>query len=221
MAAPGFVGAFVGATFLVSLPGDEAKPWIAGLLLVLGAYVVWRFLTLAGARPQFKGRVSAKFLAPLGLVAGACDAIGGGGWGPVGTTSLLSSGRVEPRKVVGSIDTSEFVVSVGASIGFLLALGSAGINFGWVGALLVGGVIAAPIAAWLVRHLPARILGVAAGGVIVLTNTQTIAEAAGASGTMVLRLVSVLAALWITLIASAVKVERAARRTGTREPVPV
>ena len=52
------------------------------------------------------------------------DAIGGGGWGPVGTTSLLASGRLEPRKVVGSIDTSEFVVAVGGSLGFLLALGS-------------------------------------------------------------------------------------------------
>ena len=61
----------------------------------------------------------------MGLVAGALDAVGGGGWGPVGTTSLLSSGRLEPRKVVGSIDTSEFVVAVGGSLGFLFGLGAA------------------------------------------------------------------------------------------------
>lgn len=163
MAVPGGIFAFIGATFLVSLPGDEAAPWVALLLLSLGVYVVWRFLKLAGRRPQFRGKVSALLLVPLAAVAGTMDAIGGGGWGPVGTTSLLSSGRIEPRKVVGSIDTSEFVVTVGASIGFLLGLGSAGIDFSWVIALLAGGVVAGPIAAYIVRHLPARILGVAAG----------------------------------------------------------
>ena len=130
LAVPGFVGAFAGATFLASLDGDAAKPWVAGLLLALGAYVIWRFLRLGGRRPQFKTRPSAFFLAPMGVVGGALDAIGGGGWGPVGTTSLLSSGRLEPRKVVGSIDTSEFVVAVGGSLGFLIALGSPGHRLG-------------------------------------------------------------------------------------------
>ncbi|MGM3214094.1 TSUP family transporter, partial [Klebsiella pneumoniae] len=59
LAVPGFVGAFAGATFLVSLDGDTAKPWVAGLLLALGVYVIWRFLVLGGRRPQFKGRPSA------------------------------------------------------------------------------------------------------------------------------------------------------------------
>ncbi len=118
----------------------------------------------------------------MGLVAGTLDAMGGGGWGPVGTTSLLSSGRLEPRKVVGSIDTSEFVVAVGGSLGFILALGSQGINWGYAGALLAGGVVAAPIAAWLVKHLAARVLGVAAGGLIVLTNSKTILESLGVPG---------------------------------------
>lgn len=217
MALPGGAFAFVGATFLVSLPGDVAKPWVALLLLSLGVYVVWRFLRLAGRRPQFSGRVSGALLVPLAAVAGAMDAIGGGGWGPVGTTTLLSSGRVEPRKVVGSIDTSEFVVSVGASIGFLLALGSAGINYGWVVALLVGGVIAAPVAAWVVRHLPARVLGVAAGGIIVLTNAKTVLES-GWTGIepgsgVVWTTVGLLALVWFTLIGAAVSAERAARRT--------
>ena len=89
---------------------------------------------------------------------------------------LLASGRLEPRKVVGSIDTAEFVVAVGASLGFLLALGSSGINLAWAGALLAGGVLAAPIAAYLVRHLPARVLGTAAGGLIIVTNAKTVLE---------------------------------------------
>ena len=144
----------------------------------------------------------------MGLVAGTLDAMGGGGWGPVGTTSLLSSGRLEPRKVVGSIDTSEFVVAVGGSLGFILALGSQGINWGYAGALLAGGVIAAPIAAWLVKHLAARVLGVAAGGLIILTNSKTILESLGVPGVGVAIVAAVVFVLWITGIVWAVKQER-------------
>ncbi|MBD8868190.1 sulfite exporter TauE/SafE family protein [Nocardioides donggukensis] len=221
LAVPGFVGAFAGATFLVGLDGDAAKPWVAGLLLGLGGYVIWRFLALGGRRPQFRGRPSVGFLAPMGLFGGALDAIGGGGWGPVGTTSLLSSGRLEPRKVVGSIDTSEFVVAVGGSLGFLLALGSAGIEWGYVVALLVGGVLAAPVAAWLVRIMPARILGVAAGGLIVLTNARTVADSLGADGATVGMLCLGLFVLWVAGIVWAVRQERGVRAVADREPVLV
>jgi uncharacterized membrane protein YfcA len=212
IAVPGGIGAFFGATFLSSIPGDVAKPWVAALLLGLGIYVIWRFLVLGGRRPQFSGTLSKRFLAPLGLFAGAMDAIGGGGWGPVGTTSLLSSGRLEPRKVVGSIDTSEFVVAVGGSLGFLFALGSQGINYGFAAALFVGGAIAAPFAAWLVRHLAARVLGVAAGGLIVLTNSKTILEAIGVSGAYVGLAAGLLFVTWILMIVWAVRQERAAAR---------
>jgi uncharacterized membrane protein YfcA len=211
IAVPGGIGAFAGATFLASIPGDTAKPWVAALLLALGVYVVWRFLVLGGRRPQFTGTLSAFFLAPLGIVAGLMDAIGGGGWGPVGTTSLLSSGRLEPRKVVGSIDTSEFVVAIGGSLGFLFALGSQGINFGYAAALLVGGVLAAPLAAWLVKRMPARVLGVAAGGLIVLTNLKTILESFGASGTTVLATAMVIFVTWVSLVLWAVRQEQAAK----------
>ena len=70
-----------------------------------------------------------KLLAPLGLVAGFVDATGGGGWGPVATPALLTDGRLEPRKVIGSVDTSEFAVSAAASLGFLVGLGAAGISW--------------------------------------------------------------------------------------------
>lgn len=216
MAVPGGVAAFVGATFLSNVNGDTAAPWVSLLLLALGVYVVWRFLRRSGRRPEFRGRPSPKYLVPLAAVAGLMDAIGGGGWGPVGTTSLLSSGRVEPRKVVGSIDTAEFVVALGASLGFLFALGSSGINLGWVAALMIGGVIAAPIAAYVVRHLPARVLGVAAGGFIVLTNVQTVlvSDWIGLpedSGTL-WTILAVLAVGWLSLVAAAITAERTARR---------
>ncbi|ANH37899.1 Sulfite exporter TauE/SafE [Nocardioides dokdonensis FR1436] len=214
LAVPGFVGAFAGATLLSNLDGGTAKPWVAGILLSLGLYVIWRFLVLGGRQPEFRSRPSARMLAPMGLVGGALDAIGGGGWGPVGTTTLLSSGRLEPRKVVGSIDTSEFVVAVGGSLGFIWALGSQGIPWSYALALLSGGVIAAPIAAWLVKIMAARVLGVAAGGLIVVTNSKTIAEAFGATGTQVALLAGTLAVLWISGIVWAVRQERISRSTG-------
>ena len=103
--------------------------------------------------------MSGFFLAPLGLVAGTMDAIGGGGWGPVGTTTLLSTGRLEPRKVVGSIDASEFIVAIGGSWASCSRSAARASTSGYALALLVGGVIAAPFAAWLVRHMAPRVLG--------------------------------------------------------------
>jgi uncharacterized protein len=217
IALPGGIGAFIGATLLSNLDAETAIPVVSVILLALGVYVLWRFLALGGRRPQFKGRLSAAFLTPLGAVGGVLDAVGGGGWGPVGTTTLLSSGRVEPRKVVGSIDTSEFVVAVGGSVGFLLALGSEGVNWAWAGALMIGGVIAAPIAAWLVKIMPARILGVAAGGLIVLTNIQTFMEWAGVEGSLIVLAAVVWALVWIQLIVVAVRAEQSARQLEAEE----
>lgn len=212
LAVPGAIGAFAGATILSSLPADVAKPVVGAILLTLGLYVLYRFLALGGRRPEFKGRVRTGFLVPLGLVGGTLDSLGGGGWGPVGTTSLLSSGRVEPRKVVGSIDTSEFVVAVGGSLGFLVGLGAAGINWGYALALLIGGVIVAPLAAWLVKHLPARVLGTAAGGLIVVTNVRTLLLWAEVQGSITNAILVALIVVWISLITWAVRTERKSAR---------
>ncbi|MEU7618660.1 sulfite exporter TauE/SafE family protein [Micromonospora rifamycinica] len=171
---PGAVGAFAGATFLSRLSTETAAPIMSLILLTLGLYVLIRFTVAGLPRERVGLPLRKRFLGPLGLVAGFVDATGGGGWGPVGTPAILASGRLEPRRVIGSIDTSEFLVAVAASLGFLVGIGSANINFGWVGALLLGGMIAAPIAAWLVRLLPPRVLGSAVGGVIVLTNIRTL-----------------------------------------------
>lgn len=171
---PGAVGSFAGATFLSHLSTDVAKPVMSTILLVLGLYVLLRF-TLAGLPTEHLGKpLRKRFLSPLGLLAGFVDATGGGGWGPVGTPAILASGRLEPRKVIGSIDTSEFLVTIAASLGFLIGIGSQGVNAGWAVALLAGGVVAAPLAAWLVRHIPPRVLGSAVGGVIILTNSRTL-----------------------------------------------
>lgn len=212
IAVPGGIAAFVGATFLSSLDGDLAKPFVAVLLLALGVYVLWRFLRLRGERPQFRGRPSKLLLVPMASVAGLLDAIGGGGWGPVGTPTLLASGTMEPRKVVGSIDTSEFVVAVGGSLGFLFALGAQGIDFRIAAALLVGGVLAAPLAAWLVKRLPARILAVAAGGLIIVTNSYTLLGTAEPPTPVVVAVMGILLLAWAGLITWAVRQERRASR---------
>jgi uncharacterized membrane protein YfcA len=171
---PGAVGAFAGATVLSSLSTAVAAPVMSLILVTLGAYILIRF-TLRGIDRRNLGKPMRKrFLGPLGLVAGFVDATGGGGWGPVGTPAILASGRMEPRKVIGSIDTSEFLVAVAASLGFLFALGSQGVDPAWAIGLLAGGLVAAPIAAWLVRHIPPRLLGALVGGMIVLTNTRTL-----------------------------------------------
>lgn len=175
LGVPGALGAFLGATVLSRLSTEAAAPVMAFILFALGLYLVWRFTRVAGRRQVMRpGRLHPAFLTPLGLFGGFIDATGGGGWGPVSTTLLLAAGRTKPRTVVGSVDTSEFLVTVFASLGFLLGLGTAGIHLGFVGALLIGGVIAAPIAAYLVSRLPAAILGVAAGGLIVVTNLRTL-----------------------------------------------
>ncbi len=170
---PGAVGAFVGATFLSWLAVELAQPVMSTILLGLGIYVLLRF-TVQGLPTRSERPLRRRFLVPLGLVGGFMDATGGGGWGPVGTPALLASGRMEPRKVIGTIDTSEFFVAVAASIGFFFGLSGAGIEWSWALALLIGGLIAAPIAAWLVRHVPPRILGSLVGGLIVLTNSRTL-----------------------------------------------
>lgn len=176
IALPGALGSFLGATVLARLSTKAAEPVMSGILLALGVYVFVRFLV--GIKPRLRGNPSLRFLAPLGLFAGFVDATGGGGWGPVATPALLVDGRMEPRKVIGSIDTAEFCVSAAASLGFIVALGSQGIHWGLALALLVGGVIAAPIAAYLVRIAPAHLLGVAVAGLILLTNSRTILKAA-------------------------------------------
>ncbi|HKH21414.1 MAG TPA: sulfite exporter TauE/SafE family protein [Gammaproteobacteria bacterium] len=184
MGIPGGIGAFVGVVLLTSLSAEAAEPVVAIILFGLGVYILARFAFSRAKRVVYVRPVPRGVLAPLGLIAGTVDALGGDGWGPIGTSTLLSSGRMEPRNVVGTVDTSEFIVSVCASIGFLLSLSLAELPWRIVTALLVGGVIAAPIAAWIVRHLDARILGTAVGGWIILTNANTFLEAVGLSGSI-------------------------------------
>ncbi|GAB7047296.1 sulfite exporter TauE/SafE family protein [Catenuloplanes indicus] len=212
IALPGALGAFLGATVLSRLSTEAAEPWMAGILLALGIYLLVRFARPIG-RVINRSPLRSRFLAPLGLVAGFVDATGGGGWGPVATPSLLVSGRMEPRKVIGSVDTSEFVVAMAASIGFLLGLGTSGFVWGTVLALLAGGLIAAPIAAWLVRIVPAQLLGAVVGGMIVLTNARTLLKSFDITGGATTAVYAVIVTGWLVAAALAVRALRRSRRT--------
>lgn len=212
MAVPGGVGAFFGAYVLVSLPVALAEPVMAIFLFSLGVYILARFAFDRASNIVSERRIPRRLLAPLGLFAGFMDAIGGGGWGPISTPTLLSSGRMEPRKVVGTVDTSEFVVALCASVGFLLSLSLSAIPLGVVGALLVGGLIAAPIAAWIVRHLNARVLGTAVGGVILLTNANTFLGAFELNAILPVVL-GVIIVVWLTALYFAISALRSEKKS--------
>jgi uncharacterized membrane protein YfcA len=205
---PGAIGAFLGAVVLSSISAELARPWMAGILLALGVYILCRF-TLAGP-PKPKGRryVRGRYLVPLGLGAGFVDATGGGGWGPVATPTILATGKYEPRKVIGSVDTSEFLVALAASIGFLLTLGSQGVAWSYVLTLLVGGIAAAPLAAWLVRQVTPGLLGASVGGLILLTNTRTMFDAYDVAVGIRRPVYLALTAVWALAIAIVVRRHR-------------
>jgi hypothetical protein len=225
MTFPGAAGAFLGAVVLSSLSGDTAKPWVAAILSVLGVYVLFRFLGKPrGPRPRAGRPLPSGLLAPLGLGAGFLDAVGGGGWGPVGTPTLLASGRMEPRKVIGSVDTGEFLVALGASLGFLVSLSRQQVPVSLVLLLLAGGLVAAPVAAWLVKRLAPRKLGVVVGAAILLTNARTLASTFGIEGAwraaMYLAIVAVVGALAAWRLTQSRQHRRAKALATAAQPVP-
>lgn len=216
IAIPGGIGAFLGATFLSSLSTEAAKPLASTLLFALGIYVLLRFL-LGKVRVERKGRPGLKFLAPLGFIGGFIDATGGGGWGPVTTPTLLADGRLAPNRVIGTVSASEFIVALSASVGFFASLGGEGVKVEFVLALLAGGLIAAPIAAYMVRHLNPRILGVTVGGFICFTNARVIIGAAGIEGNTFVLVYAGIVAVWVgALVYTVLKVRSEGGTRATR-----
>ena len=179
LALPGGIGAFMGAYVLSSISADVAKPWVSLALASLGVVILVRSLwgRSIAARPA---RPRLRSLGPLGIFAGFLDAAGGGGWGPVTTTTLMAGDRLPPRQVIGTVSASEFVVTVGASLGFLLGLGTGGYAWDAVAVLLAGGLVAAPLAAWLVRRIEHRTMGIVVAGMILYSNIDRVLSLVGA-----------------------------------------
>ncbi|WP_293954304.1 sulfite exporter TauE/SafE family protein [uncultured Corynebacterium sp.] len=203
LGVPGAVGAFAGATFLSNLSMEAAAPVTATILALIGMNLVWRF-SKGKVRRTFSNRPHSRgFLGGLGIVGGFIDASGGGGWGPVTTSTLLSVGRTEPRKIVGTVNTAEFLVSLAATLGFIIGLWSDLVdNLAAVAALLIGGSIAAPIAAWLISRVNATVLGGVVGTAIVALNFPKVLETVGVSfdGDWIIQAVLVTFGIALTLL---------------------
>lgn len=199
LGVPGAIGAFVGATFLSGLDGDAARPVTSTILLFLGLWVIIRFAFLANAKRKKKTWGAGK-LAPLGLFGGLLDSTGGGGWGPVTTSTLLGAEADQPRKIIGTVSAAEFLVSLAAVLGFLPKLQEEfAAHAAPVIGLLCGGVLAAPLAAFLVGRINPRLLGIAIGGVLVGLNIRTLFSDF-VSGTALAMVLLVWAAIVLSLV---------------------
>lgn len=178
LAIPGALGAFIGAYVLSSISAKAAAPWVSLILAVLGLLILVR--TVLNRKPSIRLYTARlRTMGPLGLVGGFIDALGGGGWGPVTTSTLMAANRLPPNQVIGTVSASETVVAIGASVGFLAALGSESVAWGGMVALLVGGMIAAPIAAWAVSRLDHALLGGLVGGMILFYNAPGVLSLVG------------------------------------------
>lgn len=207
---PGSISTFLGAAFLSHLPGNLIKPYISFFLMLMGMYILFRFLFHWNPSKESEGgetqqQASSWYFIPLGAIAGFFDAVGGGGWGPINTPTLLARKGAIPRKVIGTVDASEFAITVSATLGFLLFLGWEQFHWVWVGAFVVGGVIAAPIAAYLVRVIPSYLLGVLVGGFIILTNVRTLLSALGINSEIFPFIYCILIIGWFFAIAWSVR----------------
>lgn len=172
LAIPGGIGAFLGATLLSSISLSNGRVYMSTLLLVLGLILLIRFGVGFTIIPPITGRPRSKMLVPLGSIAGFIDASGGGGWGPVTTPTLLTLTKTQPRRVIGTVSASEFVVAVSASAGFIFGMSNQNIDFKVVGGLLLGGVLMAPIAAKLAGKLPHAPFGALIGGAVLVINAR-------------------------------------------------
>lgn len=160
---PGIAGAVLGAWVITSVDGKAIKPWISAYLVGMGLYVLSKAF-----RSIKKRKEPPKHVAALALTGGFVDSVGGGGWGPVVTTSLIGTGN-DPRTTIGSVNAAEFFLSIAGGISFALLIGFT--HWQVIAGLVVGGLFAAPFAAWLCKHLPARTLLILVGVLITLISS--------------------------------------------------
>jgi uncharacterized membrane protein YfcA len=169
LVVPGVAGGVTGAYFLSNVDGELIRPYILAYLAAIGLWLLWR-----GLRYPPQPISDPRFVAPLGLAGGFLDASGGGGWGPVVTSNLLIQGS-SPRHTIGTVNTVEFFLTLSISITFFLHLGWETFTTATIG-LLIGGVIAAPLGAWMARHVPPKPLLIMVGLVLTLTTIYGIAR---------------------------------------------
>ena len=165
---PGILGGGIGAYALTQFDGSVIKPYISGYLVLMGAVIL-----VKGLRKNPVHHEVRRGIEPLALAGGLLDALGGGGWGPLVTTTLVASGN-HPRHTIGSVNASEFFVTVTESVVFILTIGLT--HWQIILGLLLGGAIGAPLAALLTRRLPVRVLMILVGVLIILVSLRTIID---------------------------------------------
>lgn len=161
----GIAGGIVGVLLITSLPEGVARPFVATYLMLAGIWIIFKGLRGGALRQQPE---RATHMAAIGGAGGFFDAIGGGGWGPVVTTSLVARGN-NPRLAIGSAAAAEFFVAITTSMTFFTRLTSF-IQIEIILGLIVGGVLGAPIAAWVCGRVPPRIMMIAIGILIVMIS---------------------------------------------------
>jgi uncharacterized protein len=162
LAPAGMIGGAIGAYLLSSIDASVVEPFVSAYLIAVGIYIIFKAF-----RPLFPREVGDRMIPVIGLGGGLLDAMGGGGWGPIVTTSLVGRGH-EPKKVIGSTSVTEFLVTSTISIAFVLTLGWSDMTS--AAGLIIGGVMAAPLGALVVKRLPLRPLMVAVAMVIIATS---------------------------------------------------
>ncbi|MEA2067383.1 MAG: sulfite exporter TauE/SafE family protein [Thermotogota bacterium] len=165
---PGVAGGVIGAYILTQIPGSIIKPFIAIYLAIMGILILVKLFKKSEYKEVDKG------LKPLAVIGGFFDAIGGGGWGPIVTSTLVANGN-HPRFTIGSVNASEFFVTLAEAITFIAILGI--VRWPIVVGLIIGGVIAAPFAAYLCKKLPPRLLMLITGSVVIFLSVRTMALA--------------------------------------------
>src|ERR1043165_904787 len=165
----GVLGAVLGAWILSNVDAGVMRPFISAYLLLVGIFILFKAWRGMPARDA-----PAPWVAPIGFVAGFLDASGGGGWGPVATSSLVGSGHA-PRTAVGSVNTTEFFVTVAAATTFFVELGAS--PWRELLALVIGGLLAAPLGGWAVQRIAPRILMIAVGCLVIALSAWQIARA--------------------------------------------
>jgi uncharacterized membrane protein YfcA len=166
LAIPGMIGGAIGAYVLTALPGDKIKPFINGYLLLIGLFIIWKAMTRGTGDAPPPSRV-----APLGFIGGLLDSIGGGGWGPIVTSTLIGQGTT-PRYAIGSVNLAEFFVTFTISATFVFTIGLE--LWPTIAGLIIGGVIAAPFAAYATKRIPAKVLMILVGCVVVFLSARGI-----------------------------------------------
>ncbi|MFH1508442.1 MAG: sulfite exporter TauE/SafE family protein [Candidatus Omnitrophota bacterium] len=169
----GIIGGILGACGLIKLPPRPIKLVVGIILFTMGLTILYRFTSKAKFLLNKGNTNSPRRLGLLGFFAAFIDAMGGGGWGPICTSTLVFS-ETEPRYAIGTINFTEFFITVPIAVTFFILIGPEKFRWDLVLALLIGGVVAAPIAAFLCKHFPKRLLGFLIGILVMILSLRMI-----------------------------------------------